>query len=701
MEDILRRDITFLTGVGEHRARVLAKELDIHTWGDLLYHFPYRHIDRTRIYSISEILPDMPYIQLQGEIMGFIEEGTGAKRRLKAYFKDNTGVIELVWFNAKSYILKQLKLHKQYTVFGKPSLYGTTYNIVHPDVEPADKVLSSVGRLYPMYYTTDKMKRSSLTSKVISELQRNALKEIKGKVNETLPEYIVQGYEMLSRGETLEMIHFPTNARMLERARARLKMEELFFLTLRKQYLHNQRKESSKGFRLIPNGQYYQKLRYEGLNFQLTKAQDRVIGEIISDMSSGHQMNRLLQGDVGSGKTIVALLSMLVAIDNGYQACMMAPTEILAQQHYATITKMLRCTTPNIRVALLTGSMTDKDRKPVLKDLASGRINILIGTHILIQEYVTFQNLGIAVIDEQHRFGVFQRSLLWDKNTTCQPHILIMSATPIPRTLAMTVYGDLDVSVINELPPGRTPILTSFVYDRQMHQVYEFIANQLCLGRQCYVVYPLIEESEKSDLMSLEEGYQDFTAAFPHHKVGMVHGKLKADIKEREMQRFASGETSILVATTVIEVGVDVPNASVMVITSAERFGLSQLHQLRGRVGRGSTQSYCILQVSDSINDNSLKRIHIMCESTDGFYLAEEDLKMRGYGDIEGTQQSGEGLSLRIADLTEDGRYVQFCNNLVRHILTEDPLLELPKNSLLQYRLQLLLVNNKDWGLIS
>ncbi|MBR8769012.1 ATP-dependent DNA helicase RecG [Porphyromonas levii] len=701
MNDILKRDITFLKGVGERKAAVLAKELEVKTWGDLLYRFPYRHVDRTRIYTISELLEDMPYVQLQGEIVGFVEEGSGSKKRLKAYFKDATGVMELVWFNSTTYMLRTLKLHTPYVVFGKPTRYGSTFSIAHPEVELAGSPMSSVGRLYPMYFTSDRMKKAGLSSKAISELMKVILAEVRGKIEDTLPEYIVYNYQMLPLGEALEMIHFPMDARMLQRAQARLKMEELFFLSLRQHYIHKSRKEESTGFVFKPTGAQFEAFRTEGLKFQLTGAQERVVNEIRADMGSGHQMNRLVQGDVGSGKTVVALLAMLVAIDNGFQVTMMAPTEILAAQHYQSLSKML-AGQKGIRVVLLTGSMKAKERKPVLDALKKGEIDILVGTHILIQDYVKFHNLGLAVIDEQHRFGVYQRSVLWEKSRgQINPHVLIMSATPIPRTLAMTLYGDLDISIIDELPPGRSPIVTSHAYDSQLTDVLQFIHSQLLEGRQCYVVYPLIEESEKSDMVSLEQGFEEFRLAFPVHNVGMVHGKLKPDVKEAEMQKFAAGETHILVATTVIEVGVDVPNATVMVITSADRFGLSQLHQLRGRVGRGAHQSYCVLMSDHSISETSLRRINIMCQSTDGFYLAEEDLKMRGAGDLEGTQQSGEGISLKIANLSEDGRYVQFCSNLVEFILGEDPELKDPKNRLLNERLQRMLVNDKDWGLIS
>lgn len=699
MNEILNRDITFLKGVGERKAQILQKDLGIRTWGDMLYYFPYRHVDRTRVYRTTELREEMPYVQLKGQIVGFVEEGTGRRKRLKAYFQDAYGVIELVWFNNPNYFLKQYKVGVEYIVFGKPSLYSGSYNIAHPEIELAASKTSSVGRLFPMYNTTERMKRAFLTSKGISDIQKQILMEVKGGIKETLPQYIVQSYSMLPLAEALEMIHFPTDVHLLQRATARLKMEEILYISLRMRYLHNQRKEESSGFMFGVVGKEFNRFYNEGLTFELTDAQKRVVKEIHADMQSGHQMNRLLQGDVGSGKTIVAVLAMLIAIDNGYQACMMAPTEILAQQHYKSVSRMLE--PQGLRVELLTGSMKQSERVPILEALANGKVDVLVGTHILIQDYVIFKNLGLAVIDEQHRFGVYQRSVLWEKSMGLNPHILIMSATPIPRTLAMTMYGDLDVSIIDQLPPGRTPIATSHAYEHQMTQVYGFMLDQLNLGRQIYVVFPLIEESEKVDLMSLEEGYYKLKDSFSAHKVGMVHGKLKAEVKETEMSRFAAGETDILVATTVIEVGVDVPNATVMVINSAERFGLSQLHQLRGRVGRGSNQSYCVLVSSDSLSETSLKRINIMCDSTDGFYIAEEDLKIRGHGDMEGTQQSGIGITLKIADLSQDGRYVQFASNLVEHILKEDPHLELPKNQLLRGKLEELLEDEKDWGLIS
>lgn len=697
--DILDREITYLKGVGERRAKLLAKEAEIRTWRDLLYYFPYKHIDRTRIYRINELRVGMPYVQLQGKLLGFVEEGSRYKKRLKGYFEDQTGTIELVWFNSVQYILRSVKVGEIYTIFGKPSLFNGVFSIAHPEMELANASKRSSGGLYPMYNTSERMKKSSLNSKAISELMSNLLQEVKGYLPEVLPSYIVQEYKMLSHAEALEMIHFPHDTTLLERAKARLKMEEVFFFALKMRYLHARRKQETKGFIYQSVGERFNSFYTHGLAFDLTNAQKRVVKEIHTDMQSGFQMNRLLQGDVGSGKTIVAVLSMLLALDNGFQACLMAPTEILAQQHYQSLTTML--SDHQVTVGLLTGSMKARDRKLVLEDLVNGTIDILVGTHILIQDYVQFQNLGLAVIDEQHRFGVYQRSVLWEKSRGLNPHILIMSATPIPRTLAMTMYGDLDVSIIDELPPGRTPIVTTHAREADRNTVNHFIYQQLSQGRQVYIVFPLIEESEKLDFQSLEEGFEDIVAAFPAHKVGMVHGRMKPEDKEEEMQKFVSGETSILVATTVIEVGVNVPNATVMVINSAERFGLSQLHQLRGRVGRGSDQSYCVLMSANKISSTSERRINIMCDSTDGFYIAEEDLKLRGHGDLEGTAQSGTGMSMKIADLAQDSRMVHFCSNLIEHILADDPELRSSKNILLRQRLQADMKDEKDWGLIS
>ncbi|MDO5035550.1 MAG: ATP-dependent DNA helicase RecG [Porphyromonas sp.] len=698
--NILETDIQYLKGVGERRAKLLRKEIGASTWGDLLYYFPYKHVDRTRIYRTIDLSDEMPYVQLQGEIVGFKEEGQKYRKRLKAIFRDQYGEIELVWFNRISYFLHQYKVGTPYIVFGKPTRYGGSFSIAHPEIERVGAPNTSVGLFYPMYTTSERMKRSGLTSKELSNLIHEIMRIVKGNLAESLPQYIIDEYQMLPLYESLENMHFPQSADLLRRATMRLKLEELFFLRLRMQYLHNMRRDKSRGLPIVKVGNSFNHLYHNGLTFDLTNAQKRVVKEIFSDLSSGHQMNRLLQGDVGSGKTIVALLSMLLAIDNGFQACIMAPTEILAGQHLETIRGYLKGH-PEVRVELLTGSMKKSEREPVLEGVASGEVDILVGTHILIQDYVVFKNLGLAVIDEQHRFGVYQRSLLWEKRMTVEPHILIMSATPIPRTLAMTMYGDLDVSVIDELPPGRTPIVTRHLYERQRAEAYSFVFDQMRLGRQIYIVYPLIEESEKSDLESLERGFEEVKNMFPAHKVGMVHGKLPSEEKERQMDAFVNGETSILVATTVIEVGVNVPNATVMLINNAERFGLSQLHQLRGRVGRGAKQSYCILLSANKIGETSLRRLQVMCSSTDGFYIAEEDLKIRGYGDIEGTMQSGVGEYLKVADLARDGRLTQFAATLVDAVLEEDPQLEQPHNAVLREKLHSMLKDQKDWALIS
>lgn len=698
-EDILDRDITYLKGVGERRAKELRQELEVTTWRDLLYYFPYRHIDRTQVYKVRQLRPGMGEVQLQGVIRGYVEEGSGRKRRLRGYFCDETGEMELVWFNSLQFVLQNYKVGIPYTIFGKPTWFANSWSMTHPDVEAVGSPRSNVGLLYPMYNTSEKMKRAGLTTRTLAELQRHLLKALPSTLPETLPEAIVQQCGMLSHDAALRAIHFPRSQEELQRAVMRLKMEEIFFIALRMRLLHNLRKRSTGGFHFPRVGGAFNTFYKEHLPFDLTGAQKRVVKEIHADMQSGHQMNRLLQGDVGSGKTVVALLAMLLAVDNGYQACMMAPTEILAQQHCQSLSEMLEG--QGVRVALLIGSMGTKARRQVIEQLASGEIDILVGTHILIEEYVQFKQLGLAVIDEQHRFGVYQRSVLWEKSRGMHPHILIMSATPIPRTLAMTMYGDLDVSILDELPPGRTPIITSHAYEQQRTEVYRFMHQQIMEGRQVYVVYPLIEENQKLDIESLTEGYQDLSAAFPAQKVGIVHGQQKSELKDSEMARFVSGETDILVATTVIEVGVNVPNATVMVINNAERFGLSQLHQLRGRVGRGSQQSYCILVTSDSISETSRRRIEVMCQSTDGFYIAEEDLKLRGFGEIDGTAQTGSGVSLKIADLAQDTEVVQFCGNLVDQILQQDPTLSHPQHALLRQRMVEELKDEKDWSLIS
>lgn len=696
---ILNAPLTYLKGVGDRRAKLLESDLGLRTYGDLIEYFPYRYIDRTRIYLSTELHDQMPYVQLQGVIRGVQEEGSGHRRRLKAFLQDSAGVVELVWFKSVDYFKGRLHLGQEYIVFGKPTLFNGTFSISHPELELKGAPHSSVGMLYPMYHTSERMKKARIASKEISQLVRTVLREALDAVPETLPNYITGHYDMLPKREAIRAMHFPNDTRELERARLRLKTEELFYLRMKMLALKAGRRQQTGGYVFSKVGEHFHRLYDEGLPFELTGAQKRVLREIHTDVQSGHQMNRLLQGDVGSGKTAVAVLSMLLAVDNGKQACIMAPTEILAQQHYKAITKLLHGQT--VSVALLTGSMKKSEKDNVTARLIAGEIDILVGTHILIQDYVRFRDLGLAVIDEQHRFGVYQRSVLWDKSRHYSPHILIMSATPIPRTLALTMYGDLDVSILDELPPGRTPIVTQHAFEHQRSDLYFFIRDQLRQGRQAYVVYPLIEESENLDYRSVEEGFENIRNAFPATWVGMVHGRLPADEKEKVMQDFADGTIRILVATTVIEVGVDVPNASIMLIESAERFGLSQLHQLRGRVGRGTAQSYCILMTGEDFSENSMKRIRIMCESSDGFYIAEEDLKLRGYGDMEGTAQSGDSTLLKVANLSEDSRIVAFVSNLSGHILQEDPTLSQPQNALIRQQLSLLLEGEKDWLQIS
>ncbi|MDO4770863.1 ATP-dependent DNA helicase RecG [Porphyromonas sp.] len=700
MRALLDTDIKYLPGMGEHRAKVFAKEIGVRTYRDLLYYFPYKHIDRTRIYKTVEVNEQLPYIQLKGVITSKSIEGEGNRKRLKAIFQDPYGEIELVWFNSIPYFRDHLKLNTPYLIFGKPTRFGNTYSIAHPEVDDLkNPKQASAGKLYPMYSTTERMKKLSLNSKFISELVYKLLDLIKDKIPETLPSYIIEHYNMLSLQDSLRQIHAPEDEDMLRRASARLKMEEIFYVRLRMQYLKEKRRHETEGILLPKVGEEFKRLYSEVLPFDLTEAQKRVVREIHTDLQTGKQMNRLVQGDVGSGKTVVALLTMLLAVDNGYQACMMAPTEILARQHYESLSQLLAPLSTSIR--LLTGSTKAKEKREITAGIADGSINILVGTHALIEDYVQFRRLAVAVIDEQHRFGVNQRSIMWEKNHHVHPHILIMSATPIPRTLAMTLYGDLDVSVIDELPPGRTPIRTAHYYESNRPELNFFIRDQIEEGRQVYVVHPLIEESEKMDYKSLEEGFEMLKEAFPTRNIGIVHGKLKPAEKEEAMSLFVSGKTDILVATTVIEVGVNVPNATVMVIESAERFGLSQLHQLRGRVGRGSKQSYCVLMTGNNLGEDSRKRIGIMVETTNGFRIAEEDLKLRGHGDMEGVRQSGIGLDFKIANLAKDGRIVQFCVNLVEQILHDDPLLESPLNLILRQQITDILKHEKDWGLIS
>jgi len=682
MPDFLDQDIKFLPGVGPKRAEILEKELNIKTFGDLVNYYPYKYIDRTKFYKIREINSQMPYIQLKGKIRSMETVGGGNKERLTAQFFDDSGSIELIWFRSVKWQKENLKLDKEYIVFGKPSAFNARINIVHPDIETEEeKQLKPSGLFQGYYITTENMKRKYLNSKAINKLQLTLINLAKGKISETLPGKLLKRYKLVSREKALTDIHKPDNPKDLKNAIFRLKFEELFLIQIKILALKHNRENKFKGFRFEKVGFNFNKFYQDFLPFELTNAQKKVIKEIRKDVNRNVQMNRLLQGDVGSGKTLVALMIMLLAIDNGFQCSLMAPTEILAQQHFQSINNFLNGM--NVNVRLLTGSTKASERKVLHKQLENGEIQILIGTHALIEDKVNFKNLGFVVIDEQHRFGVAQRAKLWTKNDLIPPHVLVMTATPIPRTLAMTVYGDLDVSVIDELPPGRKPVQTMHFYDNKRTQVINFLHKQIKIGTQIYIVYPLISESEKMDLKNLEDGYQHVSEAFPEYKVSMVHGRMKPVQKEKAMQTFKKGETNIMVATTVIEVGVDVPNASVMVIESAERFGLSQLHQLRGRVGRGAEQSYCILMSSYKLSNESRKRIETMVRTTDGFEIAEVDLKLRGPGDLEGTQQSGVGFDLKIANLGKDGEILNTARNAASDLLEKDPYLQDDENKIL------------------
>ena len=698
MLDLDKRSLMYLPGVGPKKAEILRKEAGISSYEDLVFYFPYKYIDRSRFYKVAEITGNMPYIQLKGRILYYDTVGEGRTRRLVAKFTDGTGTIDLVWFKGLNYVTDKYKTGTDYIVFGKPAEFGHIYNIPHPDIDPVDQAEQVAGGLTPFYNTSEKMKKSFLNSRAIQNLQYTLLSALNWELPETLPPDVLSRIRMMPLKEAIRNIHFPESAEKLKQAQLRLKFDELFFIQLNILRTASLRKLKLKGIVFPTVGDYFNTFYKEYLPFELTGAQKRVVKEIRADMGSGRQMNRLLQGDVGSGKTLVALLSMLLAVDNHCQACMMAPTEILATQHYATVMEFLK--DMDIRVALLTGSTKKKERNELLPAIARGEIQIVIGTHALIEETVVFSSLGLAIIDEQHRFGVEQRSRLWKKNAIV-PHVLVMTATPIPRTLAMTLYGDLDVSVIDELPPGRKPIQTMHRYDNKKAQLYDFLRKEIGLGRQVYVVYPLIEGSEKLDYKSLEDGFETFKEVFPEYKVCMVHGKMKAADKDAEMQKFISGEAHILMATTVIEVGVNVPNASVMVIESAERFGLSQLHQLRGRVGRGAEQSYCILVSSYKLSNDTRKRLEIMVNSNNGFEIAEADLRLRGHGDLEGTQQSGEGLDLKIANLAADGQILQYARDIALEVLNKDPELLSEPNRILNERLKILFARKINWGMIS
>ncbi len=700
--NFLNNPIEYLKSVGPHKAEMLKKELHIFKYYDLLTFYPFRYVDRTKFYKVKEINADLPFVQLRGKITHTKMVGEKRAQRFVAVFADETGNLELVWFQGAKWISEKIKPHQtnEYIVFGRPSLFNGSFNISHPEIELVSAENTTfASALQAVYNSTEKLKARSLDTKGIARMQKSLAALIRNNIPETLSKTILDRFQMLSREEALKQIHFPLNAEILKKSEFRLKFEELFFIQLKLLKQKGLREKTFRGFVFSKVGDYFNNFYSDYLPFQLTNAQKRVIKEIRLDMGSGKQMNRLLQGDVGSGKTLVALMNILIALDNGFQACLMAPTEILANQHFETISELLKPL--NINVGILTGSKRVKARRLIHEQLQSGEMQILIGTHALLEDVVQFKNIGFVVIDEQHRFGVAQRAKMWAKNAQ-SPHMLIMSATPIPRTLAMTLYGDLDVSVIDELPPGRKPIQTVHRFDNHRDRVFGFLREQITLGRQIYIVYPLIKESETMDYKDLMDGYESITRAFPMPKynVSIVYGQMKADAKEFEMQRFVKRETHIMVATTVIEVGVNVPNASVMVIESAERFGLSQLHQLRGRVGRGADQSYCILMTSYKLSSEGKLRMETMCRTNDGFEIADVDLKLRGPGDMSGTIQSGV-LDLNIADLAKDAQILHAARNMVIELLSEDPNLEKPENSRIAYQFALSNTSRTNWSRIS
>jgi len=689
--------IEFLKGVGPQRAVLLQTELNIFTYGDLIQHYPFRYLDRTQFYNIADLHEDLPYIQIKGRVRSKELLGEGRKQRLSAVLTDATGELELVWFKGVKWMNTSLKTNTEYIVFGKPTLFNSRLNIAHPEMEEAAEVKQEQSYLQPVYSTTEKLKNHRLDSKSMVRIMAELLKVAAPQIPESLPPELIDQYRMLSKKEALVQIHFPAHTEKLHAAKFRLKFEELFYVQLRLLRQKTVRKADLKGqvFRNVPTlTEFYN----HHLTFDLTNAQKRVIKEIYKDLCAGKQMNRLLQGDVGSGKTIVAFLTMLMASDNGAQSCLMAPTEILADQHYTGLKEY--ADKLGINLGKLTGSTKQSERRLIHEQLLSGDMKMIVGTHALLEDVVQFQNLGLCIIDEQHRFGVAQRSRLWQKNPAIIPHILVMTATPIPRTLAMTLYGDLDVSVIDELPAGRKEIVTVHRYDANRLRVFGFLREQIKLGRQVYIVYPLIEESERMDYKDLMDGYESVQRAFPEYKISMVHGKMKPADKDFEMQRFVKNETQIMVATTVIEVGVNVPNASVMVIESAERFGLSQLHQLRGRVGRGAEQSYCVLMTSYKLSKESKVRLATMVRTNNGFEIADIDLKLRGPGDLMGTQQSGV-LDLLIADLSKDAKILQESRAAAQQILEQDPLLDQPQNENIRRHIQSLNKNTVNWSRIS
>lgn len=699
MASLLEQDIKYLKGVGPARAKTLAAELKVLTPGDLLRTFPYKYIDRSVVYTIRQLQEGMSYVQLRGQILDFETEGEGRRKRIKAVFTDGTGYAELVWFNGLKYVEKNYYVNRTYLILGKPSLFGGRFSLVHPEIEEAEKAESRPRTMQPHYHTTDRMKRSGFTSKLLGELVTHVFEALGAEgVPETLPAHFRDRHRLIPLDRALRCIHHPPSAEHLPAAQRRLKFEELFFLQLDILRYAKNRRLAYAGFTFSRVGEHFHRFYDDHLPFPLTGAQKRVIREIRRDMGSGRQMNRLLQGDVGSGKTMVALMCCLIAIDNGYQACLMAPTEILAEQHVATIRGLLGDMA--VRAELLTGSTPAGRRAELLEAVARGEVNLLVGTHALIEPTVKFLNLGFAVIDEQHRFGVKQRASLWTKNTR-PPHILVMTATPIPRTLAMTVYGDLDVSVIDELPPGRRPVRTIHYYADQRARIHDGLHAQLAAGLQAYVIYPLIEESEKSDLRNLEAGYEQIHAEFPEFAVGKVHGRMRPAEKEQAMRDFVTGRTRILVSTTVIEVGVNVPAATVIMIEDAHRFGLAQLHQLRGRVGRGRHQSYCLLLTKRELSDTTRRRMEIMVETTDGFRIAEEDMKLRGPGDLEGTQQSGLPFELHIANLTSDAELMAEARRAAAELIEGDPKESAPENDLIWTQLRKLKNRMTNFSAIS
>ena len=701
MNSIFDKDIKYLPGVGPKRAELLQEECDISTYGDLLYYFPYKYIDRSKFYKISEITANHQNIQIKGHIQSFDLAGKANKKRLVAYFTDGEQALELVWFKKISWIRQSLKLNKAYVVFGKPSFFKGKVNIVHPEVEDFETFQKRIQQgLQPFYNTTEKMKKQYINSKFISKLQNNLLIEIHEKIEETLPSYLIEELRMEGLKNALVNIHFPKDYEALRKAQFRLKFEELFYIQLDILSIRQHQLKKFQGFQFSEVGDLFHKFYKENLPFELTNAQKKVLKEIRKDLGSGKQMNRLLQGDVGSGKTLVALMSVLIALDNGFQTCIMAPTEILATQHFLFFLKFI--SNLGINVKLLTGSTKKSERNIIHEELVNGDLKLLIGTHALIEDTVQFNNLGLVIIDEQHRFGVVQRAKLWKKNIH-PPHILVMTATPIPRTLAMTLYGDLDISVIDELPPGRKPIKTTHLYEAKRFKLYNFMKKMIAQGRQIYMVYPLIQESEKLDLKALEEGYDNIQRNFPPPKyaISVMHGKMRPEEKDKSMKLFVKGITHIMVSTTVIEVGVDVPNATVMVIENAERFGLSQLHQLRGRVGRGDYQSYCVLMSSDKLSDEAKKRLETMVRTSDGFEIAEADLKLRGPGAIEGTQQSGIPFDLKIANLSVDNEILTHARNKALEILETDNELDKTENQILKEELNKIRSKQTNYSIVS